>query len=72
MIEGCDRLVESTLGAENHPEIRQRLKACFKAILVDEFQDTDPVQYEILLFLAERPEASAARMTPGTASAAQS
>ena len=45
---------------KDHPQIRTRLKVRFKAILVDEFQDTDPVQYEILLFLAERPDRSAA------------
>ncbi len=33
--------------------IRERLKNEFRAILVDEFQDTDPVQYEIVLFLSE-------------------
>lgn len=38
----------------DHPGIRERLKRHFKAILVDEFQDTDPVQYEIILFLCER------------------
>jgi len=38
----------------DHPGIRERLKRHFKAILVDEFQDTDPVQYEIMLFLCER------------------
>ncbi len=38
----------------DHPAIRERLKLQYEAILVDEFQDTDPVQYEIVLFLAER------------------
>ncbi len=37
-----------------HPGIRERLKHEYQAILVDEFQDTDPVQYEIILYLAER------------------
>lgn len=37
-----------------HPHIRERLKQECRAILVDEFQDTDPSQYEILLYLAER------------------
>ncbi|MFM8552876.1 MAG: UvrD-helicase domain-containing protein [Nitrospiraceae bacterium] len=39
----------------DHPRIRERLKRDYRAILVDEFQDTDPVQYEIVLFLSERP-----------------
>ena len=33
--------------------VRRELKAQFDALLVDEFQDTDPVQYELLLYLAE-------------------
>jgi len=41
---------------KTHPHVRARLKRLFKAILVDEFQDTDPVQYEILLFLAEHED----------------
>ena len=38
----------------DHPLVRERLKQDYKAILVDEFQDTDPIQYEIILYLAER------------------
>ena len=38
----------------DHPEIRERLKDEYRSILVDEFQDTDPVQYELVLYLAER------------------
>jgi len=37
----------------DHPDIRERIKREYHAILIDEFQDTDPVQYEILLALAE-------------------
>ena len=36
-----------------HPDVRERIKREYRAILIDEFQDTDPVQYEILLALAE-------------------
>jgi len=46
---------------KHYPEIRRRLKQQFKTILVDEFQDTDPVQYEILLFLSERSDDAANR-----------
>lgn len=35
------------------PRVREELKRQYKAILIDEFQDTDPIQYEILLYLAE-------------------
>lgn len=38
--------------AENR-SVRRRLQARFDLILVDEFQDTDPVQYEIVLFLGQ-------------------
>ncbi len=41
----------------DHPAIREQLKRDYRALLVDEFQDTDPVQYEIVLYLAERPGA---------------
>lgn len=37
-----------------HPGIRERLKHDYQVVLVDEFQDTDPVQYEIILYLAEQ------------------
>jgi ATP-dependent helicase/nuclease subunit A len=55
---------------KTHRHVRARLKRRFRALLVDEFQDTDPVQYEILLFLAEREEESAeewqqVRLHPG-------
>ena len=38
----------------DHPAVRARIKQTYRAILVDEFQDTDPVQYEIMLYLGER------------------
>ena len=38
----------------DHPLVRARIKHSYRAILVDEFQDTDPAQYEIVLYLAER------------------
>lgn len=42
----------------DHPEIRDRIKREYRAILIDEFQDTDPIQYEILLALSETPGSS--------------
>ncbi|MBI4002739.1 MAG: UvrD-helicase domain-containing protein [Nitrospira defluvii] len=38
----------------DHPAIREQLQRDYRALLVDEFQDTDPVQYEIVLYLAEQ------------------
>jgi ATP-dependent helicase/nuclease subunit A len=38
----------------DQPRVRAELKRRYRAILIDEFQDTDPIQYEILLYLAER------------------
>ncbi|MGH7183810.1 MAG: UvrD-helicase domain-containing protein, partial [Nitrospiraceae bacterium] len=38
----------------DYPAVRTRIKQTYRAILVDEFQDTDPVQYEIILYLGER------------------
>jgi len=40
----------------DHPAVRARIKQAYRAILVDEFQDTDPVQYEIILYLCERAD----------------
>ena len=54
----------------DYPAIRRGLKAQFRAFLVDEFQDTDPVQYELILYLAEIEHEEASRwqdlsLTPG-------
>ena len=38
----------------DHPVVRERIKQEYRAVLVDEFQDTDPVQYEIILSVSER------------------
>jgi ATP-dependent helicase/nuclease subunit A len=43
----------------DEPRVRAELKRRYRTILIDEFQDTDPIQYEILLYLAERPEEAA-------------
>ncbi len=41
--------------------VRRLLKEKFDALFVDEFQDTDPVQGELLLFLAEEKPGTASR-----------
>ncbi len=42
----------------NHPGARRDLGERYRYILVDEFQDTDPLQAEILLLLASDPESN--------------
>lgn len=57
----------------DHVSVRREEANRFDHILIDEFQDTDPQQYEIAFFLAEKdlPEAEATRdalavqLTPG-------
>ncbi len=54
----------------DHLHVRAELKAQYQAVIVDEFQDTDPVQYELILFLAEAEGAEArawhrVRLAPG-------
>jgi ATP-dependent helicase/nuclease subunit A len=48
-----------------HPAVRRAIGRRFRRLLVDEFQDTDPLQYEILFFLAggETPPAGDAWRT---------
>ncbi len=41
--------------------VRRVLKEKFDVLFIDEFQDTDPVQGELLLFLAEEKSSSASR-----------
>jgi len=38
----------------DHRLIRERIKRDYRAVLVDEFQDTDPVQYELILAISDR------------------
>ncbi len=51
--DGLLTLVRDLLQNKEYRYIREKLKKDFRTILVDEFQDTDPVQYEIVLFLSE-------------------
>ncbi|MEJ2504253.1 MAG: UvrD-helicase domain-containing protein, partial [Gemmatimonadota bacterium] len=52
----------------DHPRAREALGLRYRRILVDEFQDTDPVQAEVLLLLASPPDGrpwQQARPRPG-------
>src|SRR5262249_214844 len=42
----------------DEPEVRRELQARFTHLFVDEFQDTDPLQAEIVLWLAAAGEAA--------------
>ncbi|MDR0734121.1 MAG: UvrD-helicase domain-containing protein [Elusimicrobiota bacterium] len=53
IIEAARRLLKTNKTA------RGELKKEYRSILIDEFQDTDPAQGEILLFLAEAQDSSA-------------
>lgn len=53
--DGLLSLTRDLLQRKEHRYIREKLKNDFRVMLVDEFQDTDPVQYEIVLFLSEEP-----------------
>ncbi len=46
-------LIEARELLKNHLKIRNEIKRFYHSFLVDEFQDTDPLQGEILFFLAE-------------------
>ncbi len=50
----------------DHPQVRRDFQARFLPILVDEFQDTDPIQAEILFYLTgeETEESDWRRLTP--------
>lgn len=70
MISFDGLLVRARNLVRDHPRVREALKRRFKAILIDEFQDTDPIQYEILIYLAEELGQQAGewrkvKLTPG-------
>ncbi|NNN05880.1 MAG: UvrD-helicase domain-containing protein [Elusimicrobia bacterium] len=47
--------------ARDHPRVRAQVQRRFATLLIDEFQDTDPLQGELLMFLAERPGSASKR-----------
>jgi len=65
-----DLLIRARDMLKRHRAAREHFKLAFDYILVDEFQDTDPLQTEIVFFLCERPgefasEWDAVRLVPG-------
>ena len=65
-----DLLLTTTAMLRENPEVRQHFSGKYQCILVDEFQDTDPVQAEMLLFLTgtdwEEKDWTALRPRPGS------
>ena len=60
----ADLLGLSTQVLERHGEIRQRMQQRFARILVDEYQDSSPLQNLLLQLLVGRPADSAAEPPP--------
>ncbi|MBO5910925.1 MAG: UvrD-helicase domain-containing protein, partial [Elusimicrobiaceae bacterium] len=59
---GFDALIIKTRNLlQQNLYVRRVLKEKFDALFIDEFQDTDPVQGELLLFLAEEKAGAATR-----------
>ncbi|MHC5018830.1 MAG: UvrD-helicase domain-containing protein [Planctomycetota bacterium] len=54
VVDQSDLLLKLRGLLRDHPTIRHAYQELFGHILVDEFQDTDPLQAEILCYLAER------------------
>ncbi len=67
--DGLLMQVRDLLRSREFPGIRKDLQARYDFILVDEFQDTDPLQCEIVLFLSEKEggalDAAEVRLKPG-------
>jgi ATP-dependent exoDNAse (exonuclease V) beta subunit len=55
-----DLLVLSCALVREHPDVRASLHEEYRAILVDEFQDTDPLQAELVCMIAAAPSADVA------------
>ncbi|HOG28552.1 MAG TPA: UvrD-helicase domain-containing protein [Vicinamibacterales bacterium] len=67
LLQGAARLLR------DHPEVRRSLQQKYRWLYVDEFQDTDPVQAEVMLWLASDPSTPpsasdpfAVRLRPGS------
>ena len=52
VVDFLDLLVSARDLIRDHPEVRAELQSSFSHLFVDEFQDTDPLQAEILLLLS--------------------
>ena len=61
-----DQLLSARNLLRDHPGVRRALQERFTPVLVDEFQDTDPIQAEVLLYLtgSDGQERDWRRLTP--------
>jgi ATP-dependent helicase/nuclease subunit A len=65
-----DQLLVARDLLKNHPDVRRSFRERFTPILVDEFQDTDPIQAEVLMYLTgqELRETDWRELTPAPGS----
>jgi len=54
MLNFQDLLLKTSCLLRDYPEVRQYFQQKYKCLLVDEFQDTDPIQAEIIFYLSGR------------------
>ncbi len=58
-----DLLLRTARMLRNKPRVRRYFQRRYKAFFVDEFQDTDPLQAELIAYLCEAPGPAADRMS---------
>jgi len=58
-LDFMDLLIKAAELVGSHRRVRDALKKRFRYVLVDEFQDTDPIQAYLCGFLCERQETHA-------------
>jgi ATP-dependent helicase/nuclease subunit A len=64
VLDFLDLLIKARDLVRDWPEVRRRFQDRFRVVLVDEFQDTDPLQAELLCLLAS-DASDPARVRPG-------
>jgi ATP-dependent helicase/nuclease subunit A len=58
LLDFNDLLIIARSMLKEHPQVRKYFRDRYKFLLVDEFQDTDPLQAEIVFFLSEEDKMS--------------
>lgn len=59
LLDFHDLLLYTSRMLKRHPEVRKYFRNRYRFLLVDEFQDTDPLQAEIVFFLSEEERSKA-------------